>query len=333
MLEIDCTNLTPHDVLKTSGHVDRFMDWMIKDLITGDMFRIDHLIKNELKKRLLNNNDLKEDLKKDTKKDLKITKSIKKLSIEEIDDYNQILEQLDNFNGDELYQIIQKYNINSPDTGNKLGEPKQFNLMFQTHIGPTSILKGFLRPETAQGHFLNFKKLLEFNNEKMPFASASIGKSFRNEISPRAGLLRVREFTMAEIEHYVDPNSKNHDRFNEIENIEITLYSAENQLSGKGTINMKIGQAVESGIINNQTLGYFIARIYLFLIKIGIKSDKLRFRQHMTNEMAHYACDCWDAEIESSFGWIECVGCADRSAYDLTVHSKKTKEKPVEGKQ
>lgn len=67
-----------------------------------------------------------------------------------------------------------------------------------------------------------------------------------------------------------------------------------------------------------------MARIYLFLTKIGIDPKRLRFRQHMANEMAHYASDCWDAEIHSSYGWIECVGCADRSAYDLTVHSVKT---------
>lgn len=74
----------------------------------------------------------------------------------------------------------------------------------------------YLRPETAQGQFVNFKKLLDYNNERMPFASAQIGKSFRNEISPRSGLLRVREFTMAEIEHFVNPKYKEHARFVEV---------------------------------------------------------------------------------------------------------------------
>jgi glycyl-tRNA synthetase len=77
-------------------------------------------------------------------------------------------------------------------------------------------------------------------------------------------------------------------------------------------------------MVDNETLGYFLGRIHLFLLKIGINPARLRFRQHMGNEMAHYASDCWDAEIHTSYGWIECVGCADRSAYDLTVHSKKT---------
>ena len=77
-------------------------------------------------------------------------------------------------------------------------------------------------------------------------------------------------------------------------------------------------------MVDNETLGYFLVRIQDFLLKVGVDRSKLRFRQHMQNEMAHYAADCWDAELLNSFGWIECVGCADRSAYDLTVHAKKT---------
>jgi glycyl-tRNA synthetase len=87
---------------------------------------------------------------------------------------------------------MRTHKIKSPETGNDLSEPVVFNLMFASSIGPTGQLPGYLRPETAQGQFLNFKRLLEFNNDRMPFASAQIGRSFRNEISPREGLLRVR---------------------------------------------------------------------------------------------------------------------------------------------
>lgn len=188
-----------------------------------------------------------------------------------------------------------------------------------------SFPQSFLRPETAQGHFLNFSRLLEFNNGRVPFASAQIGRSFRNEISPRAGLLRVREFTMAEIEHFVDPENKSHERFDEVRDIKLTLLDRHIQEAGKSTTTeMTVGEAVEKGVIANETLGYFVARIYLFLTKIGINPARLRFRQHMANEMAHYAADCWDAEIHNSTGWTECVGCADRAAYDLTVHSART---------
>ncbi len=131
---------------------------------------------------------------------------------------------------------------------------------------------------------------------------------------------------MAEIEHYVDPEDKSHERFNEVRDIELELLDRHVQVAGSSkTTRLTVGEAVEKGVIANQTLGYFVARIYQFLVKIGINPKRLRFRQHMANEMAHYATDCWDAEIENSVGgWTECVGCADRAAYDLTVHSKKT---------
>lgn len=198
--------------------------------------------------------------------------------------------------------------------------------MFKSSIGPSASAPVYLRPETAQGQFLNFKKLLEFGQGSMPFASAMIGKSYRNEISPRSGLLRVREFLMAEIEHYVDPDtSKSHERFSEVSHIRLPFLDKDTQLSGKTSVQISsIGDAVRSKLVNNETLGYFLARVYLFLMKIGVDSSKIRFRQHLANEMAHYACDCWDAELLTSYGWIECVGCADRSAYDLSVHSKAT---------
>jgi len=219
-----------------------------------------------------------------------------------------------------------KYDIKNPANGNTLEPPVAFNLMFGTTIGPSSNFPGFLRPETAQGQFLTFQKLLEFNQQSMPFASACIGKSFRNEISPRSGLLRVREFLMAEIEHYVDPEGgKKHPRFSDIAHIELDLLDRDVQLSGKTTTTrMAIGKAVETRLVDNETLGYFMTRIQMFFDKLGIDNKKLRFRQHMANEMAHYASDCWDAELLTSYGWIECVGCADRSAYDLSVHAKKT---------
>lgn len=84
------------------------------------------------------------------------------------------------------------------------------------------------------------------------------------------------------------------------------------------------------GLVANETLGYYMARIQQYLIRIGINPKKLRFRQHLSNEMAHYACDCWDAECLTSYGWIECVGCADRSAYDLQQHTKGSGEEEEE---
>ncbi|CAH6723319.1 glycine--tRNA ligase 1, mitochondrial [[Candida] jaroonii] len=337
MLEVDCTMLTPHEVLKTSGHVDKFADWMCKDLKTGEIFRADHLVEEVLESRLKGDKlargeKVSEEEDEDKKKRKKKVKEIKnvKLDDEVVKEYETILNQIDGFSGPQLGELITKYDITNPATNGKLEPPVEFNLMFETAIGPSGQLKGYLRPETAQGQFLNFNKLLDFNNEKMPFASASIGKSFRNEISPRSGLLRVREFLMAEIEHFVDPEDKKHPRFDNVKDIKLKFLPKSVQESGSNElVEETVGNAVSSGMIDNETLGYFIARIYQFLMKIGVDADRLRFRQHLSNEMAHYAADCWDAELQTSYGWIECVGCADRSAYDLSVHAAKTNEKLV----
>ena len=352
MMEVDCTMLTPHEVLKTSGHVDKFADWMCKDPKSGDMFRADHLVEEALEARLKGDKEARgvkvEDQNEEAngKKKKKRIKDLEAVKLEDtlIKEYEEVLAkvkipvlrqrgrstdsqaQIDNYDGTELGMLIKRFNIKSPTTGGDVLPPVAFNLMFQTSIGPSSNSPGYLRPETAQGQFLTFHKLLEFNQQSMPFAAASIGKCFRNEISPRSGLLRVREFMLAEIEHFVDPEGgKRHNRFTEVQDVQLTLLNRTVQLEGRTDVEkMAIGQAVASGLVNNETLGYFLARIQQFLQKLGVDQSKVRFRQHMANEMAHYAADCWDAELLTSYGWIECVGCADRSAFDLTVHAKKT---------
>lgn len=106
---------------------------------------------------------------------------------------------------------------------------------------------------------------------------------------------------MAEIEHFVDPEKKEHPRFGEVKHVKLELLDRKVQLAGKtATVNMSIGEAVEKRLVDNSTLGYFLARIQLFLEAIGVETSKIRFRQHMENEMAHYAADCWDAELLTS---------------------------------
>ncbi|WKY00583.1 hypothetical protein Q1695_014983 [Nippostrongylus brasiliensis] len=307
MLEVDCTSLTPEAVLKASGHVDRFADWMVKDLKTGECFRADHLIKNAAEKVI---SDKKAD--EQTKVALQ-----------------DVLARLEGFDDKDMQEVITKFGFKSPSTGNDLSPPIAFNLMFPSQIGPTGDFKAFLRPETAQGIFVNFKRLLEFNQGKLPFAAAQIGLGFRNEISPRQGLIRVREFTMCEIEHFVDPNDKSFAKFKKVSAYTMVLFSACNQMDGQPAQMMTIGEAVEKGVVANETLGYYMARTHMYLVKVGVDPRRLRFRQHLGNEMAHYAQDCWDAEILTSYGWIECVGNADRSCYDLTQHSKATNTKLV----
>ena len=110
---------------------------------------------------------------------LEKVKSDKKTSDDTKRKCDDIIVKLDNLNAAEMQSVMDEFKVKSPVTGNDLSEPMEFNLMFQTHIGPTGLNKGFLRPETAQGIFVNFKRLLEFNQGRLPFASAQIGNAFR----------------------------------------------------------------------------------------------------------------------------------------------------------
>lgn len=305
MLEVATSVLTPEVVLKTSGHVAKFNDFMVRDVKTSECHRADKLLEAHIEKTL---EDPTLNFTKEEKKEMLAARS-----------------SADAFGQKELDEALKKYSVKSPDTGNDISEPFPFNLMFSTTIGPTGKQVGYLRPETAQGIFVNFRRLIEYNGGRMPFAAAQIGLAFRNEISPRAGLLRVREFPMAEIEHFVDPDNKKHKNFSEVASIKLQLLGSADQTGEDISRIITVGEAVSSGLINNESLGYFMARTHLFLVKCGIVAEKLRFRQHKSTEMAHYACDCWDAEIYmQGYGWVECVGHADRAAFDLRAHTKAT---------
>jgi glycyl-tRNA synthetase len=132
----------------------------------------------------------------------------------------------DNYTAADIDRVVAELQIKDPDTNNDLSPAQPFNMMFPLQIGPSGYMQGYLRPETAQGIVINFKRLIEFNNGRMPFAAAQVGMGFRNEISPRQGLLRVREFTMAEIEHFCDPLNKSHPKVESVHHLKLPLYSA-----------------------------------------------------------------------------------------------------------
>jgi glycyl-tRNA synthetase len=132
----------------------------------------------------------------------------------------------------ELQATIEKYDVKTPDN-KKLGAINDFNLMFQTKIGPDSNAVAFMRPETAQGIFVNFKNIRNYFNDKLPFGVAQVGNGYRNEIAPRNSLLRVREFPMGEIEWFVDPENKTNKNFTFVKNSTLPLWSKAMQLSNQ----------------------------------------------------------------------------------------------------
>ena len=236
-----------------------------------------------------------------------------------------VMDAAGTLSAEDLTKVIRENEIRCPECGGEFREAYEFNLMFKTTIGPGTGRQGYLRPETAQGMFVDFQRLSKFYRDKLPFGAVQIGKSYRNEIAPRQGVIRLREFTQAECEIFVDPRNKKHPNFKRFADRELMLYSQEAQQKGE-SFRMTVQEAVKAGIIAHEILGYNIALTNEFLTKVGIDPARLRFRQHLTDEMAHYAIDCWDAEIETDrFGWVEIVGIADRTDYDLKAHARVSK--------
>lgn len=216
---------------------------------------------------------------------------------------------------EQLGELLKEKDVRCALCGGELTAPKKFNLMFKTRIGAGSSKPAYLRPETAQGMFVNFAQVYRYGREKLPVGAVQVGRSFRNEISPRQGLLRLREFSMMEAELFVHPGSKAWPKFPLVEKQELSLVPN----SGESRV-MRLGDAVRSKVIANETLGYFMWLTHKFAVDIGMDPARLRFRQHAKTEMAHYAADCWDLEAEIGYGWIELVGVADRGSYDVQAH-------------
>ncbi len=218
----------------------------------------------------------------------------------------------------ELEEAFKEHNIKCPECGGDLGPVDEFNLMFKTNIGPGSARVGYLRPETAQGIFVNYLNLYRYNREKLPLGVIQTGRSYRNEIAPRQGMIRMREFNQMEVELFVDPEDKDWAKFPEIENEKLDLIP--NTTLELTTMTVK--EAVEKGVIANRVLAYFVYTTKQLLVSMGIDPARLRFREHEKDEMAHYAADCWDAEVLLSYGWTEIVGIADRGCWDLSRHAQ-----------
>jgi len=219
---------------------------------------------------------------------------------------------------DDTARWIKERKVRCPNDKAELSEPYPFNLMFRTFIGPGIKRTGYLRPETAQSMFLDFGMLYRHFREKLPFGAVQIGRGFRNEIAPRQGIIRLREFNMAEAEVFFDPQKKaSHPRFGQVAGLKLHLVPNEGP-----EVDMTLGEAVAGKVMAHESIAYFVGITAKFLLEAGVNPAKLRFRQHAKDEMAHYAADCWDAEVELSFGWTECVGIADRTCYDLEAHMK-----------
>jgi len=169
-----------------------------------------------------------------------------------------------------------------PKCAGELTEPRMFNLMFKTFMGPVEEEAStiHLRPETAQGIFVNFENVITTSRKKLPLGIAQIGKSFRNEITPGNFIFRTREFEHMELEYFVKPGT------------------------------------------DEKWLDYWVKERFDWYVKLGIRKENLRLRQHGKDELAHYARDCHDIEYLFPMGWSELEGIANRGDFDLIQHAK-----------
>ena len=172
--------------------------------------------------------------------------------------------------------------LHCPNCGGELGEPRRFNLMFKTFMGPVEDTANevFLRPETAQGIFVNFRNVLDSTRKKLPFGIGQMGKSFRNEITPGNFTFRTREFEQMEVEFFVKPGD------------------------------------------DDEWLNSWVDARFQWYIDYGIRPENLRKRPHGDNELAHYAKACVDIEYRFPWGWGELEGIANRGDFDLRRHQE-----------
>ncbi|WP_225335838.1 glycine--tRNA ligase [Halomicrobium urmianum] len=280
-MEVDSPTVMPEPVFEASGHLDGFDDMLVECPECGESHRADHIVED--------NTDIEE------------AESMPIADVEE---------------------VIAEYELVCPTCGAGLAGQaiEDFNLMFETNIGPGTSQPGYLRPETAQGIFVEFPQLAEYARNQLPFGVTQIGRAYRNEISPRKSLLRVREFTQAELELFIDPEEDEPD-MESVADVTAPFYPATEQEAEDGEpFEATIGEVVEEGVVGKPWVAYYLGVAKQWYESIGVDMDRFRFRQHLGGELAHYAADCWDAEAEVDGDWIELGGFAYRSDYDLSKH-------------
>lgn len=232
----------------------------------------------------------------------------------------------DGLTSEEINILVRKHKLKCA-CGSDFEEIKDFNLMFSTNVGPevTKSSTAYLRPETAQLIFPNYKLVMEHARMKLPFGIAQIGKAFRNEISPRDFLFRCREFEQMELEYFIHPKKYKCPYLDEVKDYELLVYSAEMQEKKKQPETMKVKDAVGK-IIKTEWHAYFLAIEHKWFTDLGANPEKLRVRQHLKTERSHYALDTWDLEYKFPFGWKELQGIANRTDFDLKKHQDASKK-------
>ncbi|MEM4553972.1 MAG: glycine--tRNA ligase [Ignisphaera sp.] len=226
----------------------------------------------------------------------------------------------------ELGKLIKDHGIVCPACGGRLSEVRRFLLLFQTFVGPYSPENlAYLRPETAQGMFINFKRIYELMKKRLPFGIAQIGRVARNEISPRQGPIRLREFTIMEIEFFYDAQNPDCSILEEkCSNEKVRILTAEQRARGESKpITISPTEAFRENIIISPWLAYWMCVSKRFISMIGVSDENNYFEEKLPSERAHYSRQTFDQiVIVDKWGKLEVSGHAYRHSYDLERHAK-----------
>ena len=224
-----------------------------------------------------------------------------------------------------LSEIIEEKNIRCPNCGGPLNNLRYFNLLFETYIGPYSENRGYLRPETAQGMFVSFKRVFQVMRERLPLGIAQIGRVARNEISPRQSITRLREFTIMELEFFYDPNEPHCTLLEEKYSGEkLRILTADAKARGEEKPDeYEALELIKEKIIKVPWLAYWMFVSRDFVHSLGVPFTDMFFDEKMPHELAHYSKQTFDQLVKvSRWGWIEVSGHAYRYDYDLSRHIK-----------
>ncbi len=284
--EVECPTIMPEIVWSASGHLERFIDPVIKCKKCSTLYRADKFLQEKLP-------DL----------------------------------MIDGISFQEMENLIKKNDFSCPKCETAFDKIEEYNLMLKTQVGNNAI--AYLRPETATTTYLLFNRLDQDARRQYPIKVYQFGKAYRNEISPRQGVLRMRAFDQFEIQLFIGKQQEM--AFEDYEEIKkATLPLLDWKLQEKKTDKpdmISLEKAIKSKRLKKPAYAYCLYIAYYLTKILGFPEEVIRFRQHSINERAHYADDAWDLEIKTKqFGWVEICGVHDRTDYDLKRHAEFSKQ-------
>jgi len=278
--------ITPEKVFIASGHVEHFKDLMVSCLQCKRHFKADFAITEAMPG--------------------KTDMALEAMSASQIDAF------------------IEENHVRCPECGGQLSKAEYSLTMFKTNIGPYGDTVGYGRPEAAQGIFVDFKRVFDASREKLPLGIAQVGTVMRNEISPRQGPIRLREFTIMEMELFFDPEESKCEYLERVKDMELPfLLASERERKGSKITRLSVDAALKGKVVLSEWAAYFMALSVKFVESLGVPGEKQRFEEKLPAERSHYSSQTFDHQIWlDRWGWVEIAGHAYRTDFDLAAHIK-----------